>query len=173
MTELCVCVGVWILDCGPCVCVCVCLWKNVWWSYHCKEYAGFLAEKKNLSVFGFRPAIVKKNYAFKKILFNCLGHRDKNRTREWLLKKTFTCIGRRHLIDVVQKEKGSVCLRCEPNGWTIETVLLDHGRAPFVWKVTEPAYSQGKVEFSPFEFGFSFNWRARRTLIPCGARLSL
>ena len=82
-------------------------------------------------------------------------------------KKNFTCIGRRHLIDVVQKEKGSVCLRCEPNGRTIETVLLDHGQAPFVWKVTEPAYSQGKVEFSPFEFGFSFNWRARRTLIPC------
>ena len=46
-------------------------------------------------------------------------------------------------------------------------MLLDHGQAPFVWKVTEPAYSQGKVGFSPFEFGFSFNWRARRTLIPC------
>jgi hypothetical protein len=66
-----------------------------------------------------------------------------------------------------QKKKGAVSLRCEPNGRTIETVLLDHGQAPFVWKVTEPAYSQGRAGCSPFEFGLSFNWRARRTLIPC------
>ena len=26
----------------------------------------------------------------------------------------------------------------------------------FVWYVTEPAYSQGKVELTPFEFGFFF-----------------
>ena len=58
---VCVCVCV----CGSLIvilwmCVCVCVWKNVWWSYHCKEYAGFLCKKKNLSVFGFWPAIVKK-----------------------------------------------------------------------------------------------------------------
>ena len=84
-----------------------------------------------------------------------------------IVKKNFTCIGRRHLIDVFQKKKGAVSLRCEPNGRTIETVLLDQSQAPFIWMVTEPAYSQGKVEWTPFEFGFSFNWRARRTLIPC------
>ena len=99
------CVCVWILDCDPLnVCVCVCVWKNVWWSYHCKEYAEFLAEKKNLSVFGFWPAIVKKIMRFKKFCSTAWGTVTRIEPGDDC-KKNFTCIGRRHLIDVFQKKK--------------------------------------------------------------------
>ena len=99
---MCVCVDPWLWS-FECVCVCVCE-KNVWWSYHCKEYAGFLCKKKNLSVFGFWPAIVKENYVFKNSV-QLLGAPWQESNPGMIVKKNFTCIGRRHLIDVFQKKK--------------------------------------------------------------------
>ena len=98
------CVCVWILWSWP-LCVCVCVWKNVWWSYHCKEYAGFLCKKKNLSVFGFWPAIVKK-LCVQRFCSTAWGTVTRIEPGNDC-KKNFTCIGRRHLIDVFPKRKRS------------------------------------------------------------------
>ena len=149
---VCLCVDPWLWSLN--VCVCVCVWKNVWWSYHCKEYAGFLAEKKNLSVFGFWPAILKKIVCSK---FCSTAWGTVTRIEPGTdCKKNFTCIGRRHLIDVVQKKKGSVCLRCESNGRTIETVLLDHGQAPFCMVGDRTGLFSREGWILPFRIRFFF-----------------
>ena len=154
---VCVCV------CGSLIvvleCVCVCVWKKCLVVISLQRICRIPCRKEESVSVRFLTGNRKKKLCVQKVLFNCLGHRDKNRTREWLLKRLYL-----HWAPTSDwccpKEKRAVSLRCEPNGRTIETVLLDHGQAPFVWKVTEPAYSQGRVWCTPFRIRFLL-WLAR------------
>ena len=152
MTELCVCVCGSLILVLVCVCVCECV-KKILVVISLQRICRIPCRKEESVSVRFLTGNRKKKLCVQKFCSTAWGTVTRIEPGNDC-KKNFTCIGRRHLIDVFQKEKGSVSLRCEPNGRTIETVLLGHGQAPFVWKVTEPAYSQGKVGCSPFEFGF-------------------
>ena len=164
MTKLCVCVCVdpwsWSL------CVCVCVWKKKFLVVISLQRICRIPCRKEESVSVRFLTGNRKKLCVHKSFVQLLGAPWQESNPGMIVKKLYL-----HWAPTSDwcfpKEKGAVSLRCEPNGRTIETVLLDHGQAPFVWKVTEPAYSQGKVGCSPFEFGFYFNGRARRTLIPC------
>ena len=76
---MCVCMCVWILDRGPCVCVCV--FKEMSGGHITAKNMPDSLQKRRICLFSVSDRQSKKNCVFK-VLFNCLGHRDKNQTRE-------------------------------------------------------------------------------------------
>ena len=152
------CVCVWILDRGPCVCVCVCVWKKILVVISLQRICRIPCRKEESVSVRFLTGNRKK-LCVQKSSVQLLGAPWQESNPGLIVKKLYL-----HWAPTSDwccpKEKGSVCLRCEPNGRTIETVLLDHGQAPFVWKVTEPAYSQGRVWCTPFRIRFLL-WLAR------------
>ena len=165
MTELCVCVCVDPWSWSLCVCVCVCE-KKFLVVISLQRICRIPCRKEESVSVRFLTGNRKKNYAFKKFCSTAWGTVTRIEPGNDC-KKNFTCIGRRHLIDVFQKKKEQflwdVNRMVEQSKLCCLTMakLLLYGRWP------NRLILKGRLDAPLFEFGFCFNWRARRTLIPC------